>query len=294
MASSQSADRLNRLASLVRSPDEQADYAASLLDKERNVEVVLAALAVLAAREDYCFRPVLLRKYAYCDHNGVRRDPGGNVRIAILRALRPITQHDDIPLLERAVSTYEFLYGEAASDLRAIALLLLNEVAPDLAGYHAVRLLVDEHTSTMSGEPAVTAVRVLAAQHQFPSLYALVMQNQPRPGEVLAESLRSLTSIPSSLLPAVVEKYGPSKDEVVLLGLFDLLLAHEVRPAYVDFMLNFLRTTTHYNVYRYLLIVLITSHDAAVISQVEAMAEAEADPFKVDIWREVMGLRQPT
>ncbi len=294
MASSQSADRLNRLASLVRSPDEQADYAASLLDKERNVEVVLAALAVLAAREDFRFRPVLLRKYEYCDHNGVRRDPGGNVRIAILRALRPITQHDDIPLLERAVSTYEFLYGEAASDLRAIALLLLNEVAPDLAGYHAVRLLVDEHTSTMSGEPAVTAVRVLAAQHQFPSLYALVMQNQPRPGEVLAESLRSLTSIPSSLLPAVVEKYGPSKDEVVLLGLFDLLLEHESRPAYVDFMLNFLRTTSHYNVYRYLLIVLITSHDAAVISQVEAMAEAEADPFKVDIWREVMGLRQPT
>ena len=146
----------------------------------------------------------------------------------------------------------------------------------------------------MSGEPAVTAVRVLAAQHQFPSLYALVMQNQPRPGEVLAESLRSLTSIPSSLLPAVVEKYGPSKDEVVLLGLFDLLLEHEARPAYVDFMLNFLRTTSHYNVYRYLLIVLITSHDAAVISQVEAMAEAEADPFKVDIWREVMGLRQPT
>ena len=293
MASSQRAACLNQLTSLARSPNEQGDYAASLLDKERDIEVVLAALAVLAAREDVRFRPVLLRKYQYCDHNGVRRDPGGSVRIAVLRALRPIAPHDDIPLLERVVSTYEFLYGEAAGDLRAIALLLLNEVAPDLAGYHAVRLLVDEYTSMMSGEPAVTAVRVLAAQHQFPSVYGFVMQPQPRPGEV-AESLRSLTTIPSSLLPAVVEKYGPSEDEVVLLGLFDLLLTHEARPAYLRFMLEFLPTTSRYNIYRYLLIVLITSDDAVVMTQVEAMAEAEEDSYKVDIWRDVMALRSST
>ena len=291
MASSQNAARLGRLTSLARTPDQQADYAASLLDKERDIEVVLAALDVLAARKDFRFRPALLRKYQYCDHNGVRRDPGGNVRIAVLRALRPLAQRDDLSLLERAVSTYEFLYGEAAGDLRAIGLLLLNEVDPDLAGYHAVRLLVDEHTSIMSGEPAVTAVRVLAAQHQFPPLYALVMQHQPRAGEVLAESLRSLTSMPSSLLPGVVEKYGQSEDEVVLLGLFDLLLAHEARPTYLGFMLDFLRTTAHYNIYRYLLIVLITSHDANVLAQVEALTAAEEDPSKLDIWREVMALR---
>ena len=80
----------------------------------------------------------------------------------------------------------------------------------------------------------------------------------------------------------------------MLLGVFDLMLAHEARPTYLIFMLEFLRSTSHDNVYRYLLIGLMTSHGGAVMSQVEAMAEAEEDPFKVDIWREVMGLRQPT
>ncbi len=36
----------------------------------------------------------------------------------------------------------------------------------------------------------------------------------------------------------------------------------------------------------------VTAHDPAVISQFAAMAEAEEDPYKVYIWREVMALRQ--
>ena len=156
---------------MAATPDEQAAYAVRLLDKERDVDVVLAALAVIAEREDPTLRPALLRKYAYCDANGMRRDPGGTVRIA-LRALRPIALPEDVALFERAVSTYEFLFGEATGDLRAAGLLALDEADAVLAGYHCVRLLDDPYTSIMSGEPASTAVRVLASQKQLLPLYA--------------------------------------------------------------------------------------------------------------------------
>ncbi|MDQ5853587.1 MAG: hypothetical protein M3380_16250 [Chloroflexota bacterium] len=282
---------MERLQNLAATPDEQATYALRLLEKERDVDVLLAALAVIAEREDPMLRPALLRRYAYCDTNGVRRDPGGTVRIAILRALRPIALPEDVALFKRAVSTYEFLYGEATGDLRAEGLLALDDADAVLAGYHCVRLLDDPYTSVMSGEPASTAVRVLASQKQLLPLYAYVMREAERVPDVVAESLRSLASIPESLLPAVVEKYRESENEIVLLGLFDLLLAHDARSAYIDFILDFLRTTERYNVYRYLLIVLITGRDEAVIRQLEALAATEQDRYKQEIWREARALR---
>jgi hypothetical protein len=47
----------------------------------------------------------------------------------------------------------------------------------------------------------------------------------------VAECLRSLTDLPASLLPSLVERFRESDDEIVLLGLFDLLLAHAARAA---------------------------------------------------------------
>lgn len=291
MPTGQESAALDQLQSLARAPREQVEYARRLLETARNPEVALAALAVLAPREDIALRPALLSKYEYCDAKGVRRDQGGVIRVAILNALRPIVQREDVPLLERAAMTYEFLYGEAAGDLRAAALLTLNEVDDLLAAYHSVRLLEDPYTDLMSGEPAVTAVRVLASQDQSLPLYAYVIHEQTRVAEVLAESLRSLVMIPASLLPAIVEKYRECDDEIVLLGLFDLLLAHDVRAQYSGFILDFLRTTTLYNIYRYLVSLLIATHDEVLIKDLETMFKAEQDRYKSAILREAFALR---
>ncbi len=286
MAASRHAEALERLQRLADLPQEQAAYAARVIEKERRADVVLAALAVLREREDPRLRPLLLGKYGYCDANGVRRDPGGAIRKGVLRALRPVALPVDAPLFERATTTYEFLFGEAVGDLRAEGLLTLNEVDPILAGYHCVRLLTDQYTSIMSGEPAVTAVRVLAAQGQLLPLYAYVMGDQDGVADVTAECLRGLAAIPPSVLAAVIEKYRNSDNEIVLLGLFDLLLTPDTRPAYIDFILDFLRTTTRYNLYRYLVITLIAARDSALIQELEAIAAGEADPSKAAIWQE--------
>lgn len=288
------AAQLDQLRRLARAPAEQAALAARLLTTERNAEVLLAALAMLTDRPDPAWRSALLTAYAYHETNPARRDPGGTIRGAILKALRPVTRAEDAPLLERAASTHEFLFGEAAGDLRAAALLALNQLDDRLAGYHAIRLLGDyQYTSIMSGEPAVTAARVLAAQRQVLPLYAYVSRPEDGAGDVVAECLRGLTELPPSLLPALVERYLPSTDEIVLLGLFDLLLAHPSRPTYLPAILDFLRATALDGIYRSLVMTLVAGGDATAIDALTAMEASESNQRKVDLLRSALALRQP-
>ena len=282
---------LAELRGLAASPDQQAARALQLVERERNVEVVLAALAVLARRDDPALRPLYLRRYAYYDSNGVRRDPGGTLRIALLKALRPYALPDDAALGERAATTSEYLYGEAAGDLRAAGLLVLNDADDRLAGYHCVRLLTDEHTSMLSGEPALTAARLLAAQGQLLPLYAYVSRGERGVSDVVAESLRSLTTLPASLLPPLVARYRESDDEIVLLGLFDLLLAHEAHAGYTGFIFDFLRATPLLNIYRYLVNALVARRDSALITALERLAATEQGRDTAETLREARALR---
>lgn len=282
-------EKLERLRSLA--PPEQDAFAARLVEVERNVDVVLGALAVLEERPDPTLRPLLLRRYAHYNHDGARRDPAGTLRVALLRALRLLVLPEDAPLLEQAATTYEFRFGESAADLRAAGVLTLNEVDGTLAGYHAVRLLTDQHTNIMSGEPALTAARVLAAQGQTLALYAYASRSEPSIPDVVAEALRSLTNVPASLLPALVERYGGSEDEIVLLGLFDLLLGHPARPRYLEFLYEFLRTTRLHNLERYLASALVALRDESVVAELARMAASQRDRAKAELLREALALR---
>ncbi len=283
---------LRKIEELTNDPGARAGYAATLVEKAKDPQAVTAAVKVLGESGDERYRRVLLGRYERCDARGPRRDPGGTIRAAILQALRPISLPEDVPLLEHAVTTYEFLYGEEAGDLRAAGLLALNDLDGELAGYHAVRLLNDhEYTWKTSGEPAVTAVRVLASQDQLLPVYAYALRDGEYVSDVLAECLRHLVRLPRTLLARLVERYGESEDEIVLLGLFDLLLEHEARDEYRDFLFDFLRRTNLYNIYRYLVMTLITSHEEGLAEGVRALERTERDSGKQAILREALALR---
>jgi hypothetical protein len=282
---------IDALRALAESPDEQAVYALGVVERERNVDAVVAALEVLGKRADPSHRPALLRRYAYSDRDGSRRDPAGTIRIAILRVLRPLALPEDTALFERAVLTYEYLYGEAAGDLRAAGLLALSEVDAARAGFHAVRLLTDEHTSTMSGEPALTAVRLLAAGEQSLPLYGYVLRDGPTISDVTAEALRSLTALPAALVPALVSRYRESDDEIVLLGLFDLLLAHPARAGFERLIVEFLQTTRLYAIHRYLASAIVAARDTTLIAELTTMERRERDPQKREALRAALALR---
>ena len=107
-------------------------------------------------------------------------------------ALRPIALPADVKLALAAVETYQFMPDDQAQTLRASGLLLLNDLDEPLAPYHAVRLLADPHVTPMSGEPSITAVRVLASQDELTPLYLYVLQSSghgeyhPSPGSACA------------------------------------------------------------------------------------------------------------
>lgn len=279
---------------------EQIDAALRLVGASTRLDVVQAALAALAGVDDPRVRPALLDRYAFYAANGARRDPGCFLRADLLKALRHVARREDAGLLEEAVLTNEFLppftgptRGEAAAGLRSVALVALNEVDDALAGYHAVRLLTDRYTSPMSGEPAVTAVRVLAAQGHVLPLYEYLLGDHMQEGsaEVMAESLRSLVEAPASVLAPLVERYRESENEIVLLGLFDLLLEREDRAAFTDVVLTFARTTRLYNVYRYVVSMIVARRQQDLIAHLEKIAPDEKDRLKAEILHEALALR---
>ncbi len=278
--------QVHALQDLAAQPAEQRRLALTLLTPTAGIRVVQAALKALIGVADEAARPVLLRQYAHYAADGVKRDPGTGLRVALLHLLRPLAGYPDIPLLDMATATYEFLpptHSEAAHELRAAALVILHDLEPERAAFQAVRLLADVHTSRMSGEPAVTAVRILAAAGHLLPLYYYATHTTPAVSEVLSDSLRALTALPDSLLPAIIERCADTEDEIVLAGLFDLLLGHATRAAHYPRVLAFLRTTHKYDVYRYLVTSIVADHKANLLPALLDLAAAERDPRRIEI-----------
>ncbi len=291
-ARSQPTDKIAQLRQLADTPAEQLEYALQLVKTESHLELLQAALAIITEVAEPKARPVLLERYRYYDSDGTKLDPGCYLRVAILQALQPLARVEDIPLLERAVSTYEYLppgRGEVAIGLRAIGLVTLNEIEETLAGYYATRLLIDPQTSKMSGEPAVTAAKVLATQGQYLPLYAYAIREGESRPEVVGECLRSLTRLPSSLLPTLIDRYEDSNDEIMLLGLFDLLLTHPDNAKYTGFIFDFLAETRLLNLYRYLVIDLVARKQQDDLKKLLASTK---DPTRTKILQEALGITE--
>ena len=260
-----------------------------VLAKDKDVQAIRAALEVLKQHPTPPARRILCERFEHYAADGVRRDTGTYLRAAIVQALQPIALPDDLPLLERAATTYEFLpptHSEEASLLRSAALVTLDAVEPRLAAYHCVRLLANPHTSLLSGEPAVTAVRVLAAQGNHWPLYYYAL-HQPHPqSEVLSECLKELASLPASLLPELVDKFGGSDDEVVLVGLIDLLIETGGDP----FLHEFLGHTAKYAVYHYLVTRLVARPAQWGLAELNYQAQHERDSRKLGILEDALSL----
>jgi hypothetical protein len=293
------AAQLQQLAALADAPGEQTAFAIKLLESERNMQVIQAALQALSEYPPTEAREPLLHSYA---HFSATSDSGAYVRAAILRALRSLARPADTELLTHAAMTYEFAppgRSEIAAPLRSAALLALHEIDGDLAAYHCVRLLTDEYTSKMSGEPAVTAARVLAAQGQLLPLYAYCIDyhkfdERHQSSDALAECIRSLTGAPASIAHAIVEQYRDSQDEVALIGLFDLILERPDRERRLDVIRQFLRATRVYHAYHYLATLLATSRNNDLIEELLQSTQNERNPRKIQLLLDALALAPDT
>lgn len=287
-------ETLRALKELDASPDEQSAFAARLLEQRSSLAVVASALDVLARTPIPSARPALLKRYAHVDADGPRRDSGGSLRILIVKALRQLGRQDDVPLLERAARTYEYsLYdrAEIGVALRAEALTALADLDPELASYHAARLLVDPQTDEMSGEPAATAARILAAQGNLLPLYAYAMQGSRFP-EVTAEALRGLTRLPESLLPPLLKRDWEGEGEAVLAGLYDLLLQHRARAITLPFLKDQLLTAKREEVFTYLATLMVADGRDGMLALLDEVITEELRPRRRAILRDALSVRR--
>lgn len=258
---------------------EQADLALHYVQDSTNMEVLRPALSVLQAWGDSEVRPVLHERYAWCERSPDRNDSGGFVRASIVRALRPIVHPDDLPILQRALLTYQRVgMYDVTAELRGAALLALGDLDPNLAGLYAARYLGDPENGN-SGEPALSAIHVLAAQQNLAPVFAFASWGRGD-GELLGEALRNLVDLPASLVDLLVTTYREHEDEQVLLGLFDLVLGHAERERWQAEIERFLQHTPLLDLYGLVAMQVVVTRNVDLIGMLRDLAARERDPFK--------------
>ena len=262
------------------------EQALTTLRSARHLHRVEAPLQFLAEAADARVRGSLVAKYAEVETHG---DTGAMFRTAIVRALRRHATSDDLALLECALRTYEHLPPrdtEVAESLRAAALITMNEVDQPLASFHAVRLLFEP--PALSGEPALTAAKVLASQEQPLPLYQYVSTADPAAApEVTGECLRSLIGAPAPVLRELAARFRECQDEIVLLGLFDLLLT---RDDFNEYILTFLAETRLDGVFQWLVTTVVAIHREGLLPGLQSMRESEPDRTRRNILRDALSL----
>lgn len=260
------------LRSLAGQPEEASQLAATIIQGNHTKDVLTAALKVLAEVPNYAARPALVSLYARAGRDKGKHDQGGYLRTAILKALQPVARREDVDLLVQACETYEYWPPDFAEDavlIRSAGLVALADLDDEAARYQAARILVDPLSARMTGEPAVTAARVLGALGETLPLYALACQNAPTEDgmatclpEVTAECLRQLTALPAAVVERLLEKYAATTSSILRMGLFDLLLNHRDGPLGRPYLTRFLQETTDTDIYRYLVMsIVVAGHD---------------------------------
>ncbi len=268
---------LQQLADAADDPIGRADLAVEVLRRERRAQVIGPALRALEEYVPAAARDVLRDLYRDLDRDGVHFDGGGDFRAMILRTLRPWLTLEDLPLLERAVTTYEYLppgRDEVAMGIRAAGLVALADLDPETARFQAARLLVDIETSRFSGEPARTAASVLAAHSELTLLYLYTWKLEPV-AEVIAECLRGLVGAPESILAELCRRFSPEAREAAQIGMVDLLVGSRHHAVAERELQQRLRSTVSAVVYRYLVITMAASRRKSLLTALIAAAEQE-------------------
>lgn len=293
------------LRALADDPAAASALAVTILESNQSKDVLMAALKVVIGHPTEAARPVLRRLYERYSRDKGKHDQGGYFRRLVLDAARSVARPADAGWLAQACETYEFWPPDFAEDavvIRAAALVALAEVDEEQAQYQAARLLVDPFTARMTGEPAVSAARVLGALGETLPLYLMVCQNMPHERttgavtatpEVIAECLRQLTSLPAPLVTKLLAHYAATPSALIRMGLFDLLLNHREGPLAREHLVRWLDATTDVDVYRYLVMSIVATAHETLLSDLLQAAHRERQRSRREILVEAATILAP-
>jgi len=246
----------------------------ALLARARTADAVTAPLSVISAGNP-SLREAILERYQNIGADPRRLDADGAIRAALLRGLRTCALGADVGLMEEAVQTYEFgahgtrsEHGEVACNLRAAGLLTLADLDERLAAFHATRLLADRFTAKGSREPALTAVRLLAATGHQLTLYTHLLLGAPV-GEEAAECFLALAGAPASALLDLAQRWQSSADETALLGMFDTLLCHQQLDRFGPLVMQFIEESPLLDLVAYVATAIMAGHREALVGPLQ-------------------------
>ena len=255
---------LDRLAALKADPPAQAHAALEALDLPLSPGILFSVAAILERHPLADAHDHLVAAYNAVEADRKKLDSGGALRAAILKALRPVASPADLALVLRAAATYEVTpNGPAALELRAAAAITLVDLDPATASLVATRLLAEasnpSRISLLTGEPALTAARVLGAAGCHEPLYMAATLDWSAPSEVVAECIRQLGDVSASVLPSLIERFSTASDDAIHAALVDLLVASEDgEPLITGDVVRWLRTVS-LDVYHFAVTALVAS-----------------------------------
>ncbi|MEA2684734.1 MAG: hypothetical protein QOK05_3062 [Chloroflexota bacterium] len=257
----------------------------------REAEDIDAAVAQLREGEPEELRAALLERYAALADDGARGDRGARLRTSLMLGLRGVARSVDAEVAEQGTYVYErsaTSKWDVAGNLRGAALLLLSELDPQLALFHAARLLVDPETPEMSGEPAVTAVRVLRAHDQLLPIYMFLGAARPGLGEVVGECLSAMVGAPGHIVRDLVDRYRDDDDDAVRAGLYDMLLARPDDPRAREAVEAFIREGRPDPVYAYVATSIVAARTMPLVELIREVAGTSSG-LRERMLREALG-----
>ncbi len=215
-------------------PEERRTTALDLLAATHSRQMVDDAIRALERiPPDEGARPVLRAKTQfYFDHPD--RDSGGLLREKLVRLLTAIGHPDDADLYRAAARVYELKpVTDVAQTCRAAALVGLASADRALACLHATRLLGEPHTSPLSGEPALTAIAVLARFDERLPIYAFLLRQgeaftRQGIGEAVGQAFEQLgPEFPIPEFSALAEPFLALDAPAVSAGIINFIVARK-------------------------------------------------------------------
>ena len=280
-------------------PDAALLFARDIVARERAHRVLEPALDLLASKPDPADRTPLRERFDDLTENGMRFDQDCSLRIKIVQVLRAIGSPEDVDLAERGVRLIQLNPPsriDVAQALRGQCLLLLADLTPDRAKYFAVELLQDPHLSTFSGEPAVTAIQVLAERANILPIWALARRTGSPP-DVLAQAFASLRGAPPDLQLDALQLHlkdaaerGENGEGVSLVAAEAIVLNH-LAGGY-GAVIDLLQVSPNLNLYQYLVLTAARGGDETLHEQLRASGVNEKDPRKIALLSEALGTRR--
>ncbi len=258
--------RVDRLRAVRGDAELLREHVLGILTDEGSPDILRLALEALGEHARLADRPVLRGVYEYFDAEGPKRDPGGAVRVEVLKVLWHLRSQQDLALASHAARTVEPGLNSNAEMVRAAGLALLGAIDPETASLAAAQVLGSRDANPFSGEPSITAIRLLASLNERPAILLYALNPPATPGELKAEALRSLAGVPIRYIADLIAESAESEDEAVLVGLADLLAQLPPGPEVSNASEKLLRNAPQPEVYEFLVSSIVASRRADLLA----------------------------